>query len=81
MLLLIGLCKRLNLDGVLARFHVGCRSVSGDAILIKKAITKELDIPVLLLEWDSFDPRVYNHEQYKKRFEVFKTMMRTRKES
>jgi benzoyl-CoA reductase/2-hydroxyglutaryl-CoA dehydratase subunit BcrC/BadD/HgdB len=74
--ILIGLCKRLNLDGVLARFHAGCRSVAGDAIMIKNAITKELGIPVLLLEWENFDPRVYNHEQYKRRFEVFETMMR-----
>jgi len=78
--ILIGLCKRLNLDGVLGRFHVGCRSNAGDAIMIKNAVTKELGIPVLLLEWEAFDPRVYNHEQYKRRFEVFETMMRTRRQ-
>lgn len=73
--LIIELCKRLNIDGVIDRFHIGCRTVVGDALLIKEAITKELGIPVLLLERDDFDPRPYNHEQYKRRLEVFKTML------
>ena len=73
--ILIGACKRLNVDGVLNRSHIGCRTVAGDALMIKNAITKELGIPVLPLEWEGFDPRVYDHEQYKKRFEVFKTML------
>jgi benzoyl-CoA reductase/2-hydroxyglutaryl-CoA dehydratase subunit BcrC/BadD/HgdB len=73
---LVGYCKRLNIDGVLARYHAGCRSPALDAMVIRSAITKELGIPVLALEWENFDPRVYNHEQYKRRFEVFKLMMR-----
>ena len=73
--LIIEGCKRLNIDGVLDRFHVGCRAVAGDALIIRDAIGKELGIPVLLLEWENFDPRVYNHKQYKRRLEVFKTML------
>jgi benzoyl-CoA reductase/2-hydroxyglutaryl-CoA dehydratase subunit BcrC/BadD/HgdB len=73
--LIIEGCKKLNINGVLDRYHVGCRSVAGDALLIEKAINKELGIPVILLEWENFDPRVYNHEEYKKRLEIFKTMM------
>ncbi len=68
-------CKRLKVDGVLDRFHAGCRFVSGDAPLLKDAIEKEIGIPVLLLEWENFDPRIYKHEEYKRRLEVFKTMM------
>ena len=68
-------CKRLNVDGVLDRFHVGCRAVAGDALMIKNAITKKLGIPVLLLERDDFDSRSYNHNLFKKQLEVFKTMM------
>jgi benzoyl-CoA reductase/2-hydroxyglutaryl-CoA dehydratase subunit BcrC/BadD/HgdB len=79
--ILIGACKRLNVDGVLARFHVGCRSNAGDAVMIKNAITKGLGIPVLLLEWEAFDPRVFNHEQYKRRFELFETMLRARRQN
>jgi len=68
-------CKKLNIDGVLDRYHVGCRAVAGDAMLIESAINKELGIPVMLLEWENFDPRVYKHEEYKKRLEIFKTIM------
>jgi benzoyl-CoA reductase/2-hydroxyglutaryl-CoA dehydratase subunit BcrC/BadD/HgdB len=68
-------CRRLNVAGVLDRFHAGCRSVAGDAIIFEKAIKKELGIPVLLMEWENFDPRAYNHEQFKSRLEVFKTML------
>jgi len=68
-------CKRMNIDGVLDRYHVGCRAVTGDALVIQNAVEKELGIPVLLLEWENFDPRVYNHEEYRRRLEVFKTMM------
>jgi hypothetical protein len=71
----IEMCRRMHIDGVLNRYHVGCRTVAGDALLIQKAVEKELNIPALLLEWENFDPRVYNHEEYKRRLEVFKTMM------
>jgi benzoyl-CoA reductase/2-hydroxyglutaryl-CoA dehydratase subunit BcrC/BadD/HgdB len=73
--LIVDGCKRLKVDGVLNRFHAGCRSVTGDAIIIEKAIKEELGIPVLTLEWENFDPRAYDHEQFKQRLEVFKTMM------
>jgi len=71
-------CKKLNIEGVLDRYHVGCRSVAADALLIEEAVKKELGIPVLVLEWENFDPRAYNHEQFKSRFEVFKAMMKSK---
>lgn len=70
-------CKRLKIEGVLNRYHVGCRAVAGDALLIESAIRKELGIPVMLLEWENFDPRVYKEEEYKRRLEAFKVMMAT----
>ena len=75
--LIIEGCKRLNVDGVLDRYHVGCRSVTGDALLIEEAIRKELGIPVLLMEWENFDPRIYSREQnnWKYSLEAFKTIM------
>ena len=79
--LLVEGCKKLNIDGVLDRFHVGCRAVAGDALLIENAIKKELGIPVMLLEWENFDPRVYKHEEYTKRLEVFKAMMMANRHS
>jgi benzoyl-CoA reductase/2-hydroxyglutaryl-CoA dehydratase subunit BcrC/BadD/HgdB len=73
--LIIDACRRLKVDGVLNRYHVGCRQVAGDCMLIEKAIKEELNIPTLLWEWENFDPREYKHEEYKRRFEIFKTMI------
>ena len=73
--LIVEACKRLRVDGVLARFHVGCRSVALDALSIKDAIAKELGIPVILVERDDFDPRVYNEEQYRRRIKLFKDVL------
>jgi benzoyl-CoA reductase/2-hydroxyglutaryl-CoA dehydratase subunit BcrC/BadD/HgdB len=73
---LIGFCKTMKVDGVLARYHAGCRSNALDAMIIRSAIKKELGIPVVVLDWENFDPRVYNHEQYTRLLESFKLMMR-----
>jgi benzoyl-CoA reductase/2-hydroxyglutaryl-CoA dehydratase subunit BcrC/BadD/HgdB len=75
--LIIEGCKRLKIDGILNRYHVGCRAVAGDPLIIGDAVGKELGIPVLTLEWENFDPRVYNHEQYKRRLELFRMMLDT----
>jgi benzoyl-CoA reductase/2-hydroxyglutaryl-CoA dehydratase subunit BcrC/BadD/HgdB len=77
--LIIEGCKRLKIDGLLNRYHVGCRAVAGDPLIIGDAVGKELGIPVLTLEWENFDPRVYNHEQYKRRLELFRMMLDTSK--
>jgi benzoyl-CoA reductase/2-hydroxyglutaryl-CoA dehydratase subunit BcrC/BadD/HgdB len=68
-------CKRLKIEGIFDRYHVGCRTSAGDALVIKDGLEKELGIPVLLLEWENFDPRYFNYEQYKKKLEAFKGMM------
>ena len=68
-------CKKLNIEGVLDRYHSGCRSPVADALVIEKAIKEELNIPVLVLEWENFDPRAYKHEEFKRRLEIFKAMM------
>jgi benzoyl-CoA reductase/2-hydroxyglutaryl-CoA dehydratase subunit BcrC/BadD/HgdB len=78
--LIIDGCKQLKVEGVLNKYHIGCRTVAGDALLIEQAIKKELGIPVLSLEWENFDPRVHNEELYRKKLEVFKTMMLKNKE-
>lgn len=72
-------CKQLRVDGVLNHYHVGCRSVAGDAFIIEEVITRELKIPVLSLEWENFDPRVYQHEDFKMRLELFKSMIKSQR--
>ena len=77
--LIIEGCRRLKIDGLLNTYHVGCRTVAGDAVMIGEAVGRELGIPVLSLEWENFDSRVYNQEQYQRRLEVFKSMMDSRR--
>ncbi|MEJ2739783.1 MAG: 2-hydroxyacyl-CoA dehydratase family protein [Dehalococcoidia bacterium] len=73
--IILEVCKRLHIDGVLDKYHIGCRINLGDALLIRDDITRELDIPVLLMEWEGFDPRMFNRDQIYKRFEIFKDAM------
>jgi benzoyl-CoA reductase/2-hydroxyglutaryl-CoA dehydratase subunit BcrC/BadD/HgdB len=68
-------CKRLKIDGVLCRSHVGCRTIASDIIIIKDVIKKELGLPAILLESESFDPRYYNHGVFKRKMELFKMML------
>lgn len=73
--IVLDMCRQLGIDGVLYHYHSGCRYVVGDAIIVRDAILKELGIPVLMLEWENFDPRSYNHEQYEAQLEAFRSMM------
>ncbi|NLE10904.1 MAG: 2-hydroxyacyl-CoA dehydratase [Actinobacteria bacterium] len=73
--LVLDLCRRLGVDGVFYHNHLGCRYAAGDALVVRDAIIKELGIPVLMLEWDNFDPRSYNHQQYEAKLETFRSMM------
>jgi benzoyl-CoA reductase/2-hydroxyglutaryl-CoA dehydratase subunit BcrC/BadD/HgdB len=75
--IILDACRRLHIDGVLDHYHVGCRDVAGDAMAIREALVRELGMPVLMFEWENFDPRVYNHEEYKSKLEIFKSMMET----
>ncbi len=68
-------CRRLGIDGVINHYHVGCRFIAGDAIAERDAIIRELDIPVLMFEWESFDPRAFDHEQHRAKLEVFRSML------
>jgi benzoyl-CoA reductase/2-hydroxyglutaryl-CoA dehydratase subunit BcrC/BadD/HgdB len=79
--IIIEVCKRLRVDGVLGKFHVGCRINAGDALLIKNAIISELGIPVLLLEWEGFDPRIYKDDQLRKQLELFRSILIANKKS
>jgi benzoyl-CoA reductase/2-hydroxyglutaryl-CoA dehydratase subunit BcrC/BadD/HgdB len=73
--LIIEGCRNLKVDGLLDRYHVGCRSTVADALSIEKAVKKELGIPVLVLEWENFDPRVYDGDDYRTKLNLFKEMM------
>jgi benzoyl-CoA reductase/2-hydroxyglutaryl-CoA dehydratase subunit BcrC/BadD/HgdB len=68
-------CKRLNVDGVICRSHVGCRTIHGDVLMVKEALTRDLGLPAMVLEYESFDPRFYDHESLKSKFEIFGQMV------
>ena len=74
--IIIEACKRLGVDGVLCRYHVGCRNVSADAIILRNEIVTQLGIPVLLIQWESFDPRIYNEEELRAQLQTFKEIMK-----
>jgi hypothetical protein len=40
-------------------------------MIMEEAITKELEIPVLLLEWEGFDPRFCDEDFYRIQLETF----------
>jgi hypothetical protein len=77
--LIIDGCKKLQVEGVINRYHVGCRSVTGDALVIAEVLKQKVGIPVLTLEWENFDSRVYDHEQYTEKLENFKTILDNKK--
>jgi len=73
--IILNMCRNLRVDGVFCHYHPGCRYVVADVMIVREAILKELGIPVLMIEWENFDPRAYNHEQYETKLETFKSMM------
>jgi benzoyl-CoA reductase/2-hydroxyglutaryl-CoA dehydratase subunit BcrC/BadD/HgdB len=71
-------CKKYRVDGVLDQYHIGCRTTVGDAMVIRDVVTRELGLPVLLLEVEHFDPRLQDQAQLRKSLEAFRTVLRKR---
>ena len=72
---ILKVCENLKIDGVLNRYHVGCRIQVPDAMIIEEAITEKLGIPVLLLEWEGFDPRLCNEDLYRMQLDTFGNLL------
>ena len=73
--IVLDVCRRLGIDGVIDHYHVGCRYMAADTLAIRDAITKELGIPILAFEWDNFDPRSYDESELATKLETFREMM------
>jgi benzoyl-CoA reductase/2-hydroxyglutaryl-CoA dehydratase subunit BcrC/BadD/HgdB len=73
----IGACKKYNLDGILWAAHYPCRPTAGDAMMIKDAVTKELGLPMLVLEYDPFDSRFHTTPQLETQLETFAEMLKS----
>lgn len=75
----VRLFKNWDLDGILWFNHVTCKVIGTDSLMIKEALKKELNVPVIFLEGDMYDARFYNRQQIRTRVESFSEMLRTRK--
>ena len=75
----IALYREWNLDGVLWFNHLPCKVIGTDSLMIKRALKKELQAPVIVLDGDMYDARLYNRQQIRTRVEGFAEMLKTRK--
>jgi benzoyl-CoA reductase/2-hydroxyglutaryl-CoA dehydratase subunit BcrC/BadD/HgdB len=75
---IIGLVKDWQLDGVLWFNHIPCKVIGTDSLMLKKALKRELDVPITVIEGDMYDARMYNRQQIRTRVESFAEMLATR---
>jgi len=68
-----------DLDGVLWSQPIHCRPMASSGFVLKKAIKEELGIPVLILEVDWYDNRVFSGESMKTKIETFGYLLALRK--
>lgn len=75
---IIQLYQEWNLDGILWFNHIPCKVIGTDSLMLKKALKKELQAPIIVLEGDMYDARMYNRQQIRTRVESFAEMLMTR---
>jgi benzoyl-CoA reductase/2-hydroxyglutaryl-CoA dehydratase subunit BcrC/BadD/HgdB len=68
--------KDLDIDGVIYNYPVGCRDQCISPVKVRDIITRDLGIPVLLLEFDHVDTRLYSADVVLKRVEPFAEMLK-----
>jgi benzoyl-CoA reductase/2-hydroxyglutaryl-CoA dehydratase subunit BcrC/BadD/HgdB len=68
---LTDVCKEWDLDGAIIDYPIGCRDLSIATFKTQELITKEVGIPVLVLESDHVDIRNYSPEAMRTRVEAF----------
>ena len=69
------LVEEYKADGVILPTNWGCRMMSIGETLVKKAISKKLGVPSLIIEVDSSDWRRYDEAHVKRRLKVFLDML------
>ena len=68
-----------DLDGVLWSQPIHCRPMASSGFVLKKAIEAEMRIPVLILEVDWYDNRVFSGETMRTKIETFGHVLAARK--
>jgi benzoyl-CoA reductase/2-hydroxyglutaryl-CoA dehydratase subunit BcrC/BadD/HgdB len=71
--------KDFDLDGVLWFWPIHCRPLAISALIFKKAIEEEYHIPVLSLEVDFWDNRIFSGESMRTKIETFGYLLAAKK--
>ncbi len=72
----IELFKDLDIDGLILDYPVGCRDQCISPVKVKDVLVKELGIPVLLIEFDAVETRLFTVEAIMSRVEPFAEMLK-----
>ena len=75
----VAISKAWNVDGVILLTLYSCRPFSSPVQVHKKYITEQLGIPVLVLEGDVYDSRIYSAQQLRTRVETFAEIVKAAK--
>jgi hypothetical protein len=72
-------CERFRVDGAILCYPYSCRPYAISPLMAKKEIGKRLGIPVMVLEADCYDTRLYSAGQLKTKIETFADMLKMKK--
>ncbi len=76
---LVRLYSEWDLDGAILNYPIGCRDLCMEIRKSSDLITKELGIPVLMIESDYCDPRICVTEATRSRVEAFAELLKSNK--
>jgi benzoyl-CoA reductase/2-hydroxyglutaryl-CoA dehydratase subunit BcrC/BadD/HgdB len=74
---LVQIYKEWNIDGAILNYPIGCRDLCMGSLKAREFITRELGIPVLMLESDYTDPR-FTSEAMRNRITAFAEVLKSR---
>lgn len=70
------ICKTYKVDGMILMYQYSCRPWATPPLMGKKALREKLDIPILVVEGDSYDTRNYSAGQLRTRIESFAEILK-----
>ena len=71
--------RRYNVDGIILMYAFACRPWCITPLMAKRELQKRMDIPVLVVEGDSWDSRNYSAGQLRTRVESFAEVLKMKK--
>jgi benzoyl-CoA reductase/2-hydroxyglutaryl-CoA dehydratase subunit BcrC/BadD/HgdB len=75
------ICNMYEVDGMILMYQYSCRPWATPPLMGKKDLQKKLDIPILVVEGDSYDTRNYSAGQLRTRIESFAEILRMEKKA